>query len=545
MYKFIEEMVSSIKENKVSLIIKLLLSIAIVWFPIVVMLPHLESVHIKACILFAILYTCTILLAQGKWGIFYLILSAILIECVNICELGWATMNGSVLFGDSLWVVFDTNQDEAFGFFKTVPLKTYLIVPSQLLSIMVLITLFIRCHRRRQTHEISKKNRIVNIILFSVFGLCTLTPMMRRKCPYSNFYNSYYKYEKDKREVAEFYKNRQNVVIDAKCYYPNIDKTIVFIIGESANRHHYGIYGYPRNTTPHLDSIADELIIYSDVVSPARATLSCMKQILTFANYTAPDLYKKEASIIEILKGAGYKTYWLDNQGMDSKDEYTPSSYRTIASMSDYYHVIPKVTFDEELFPFYEQCLQDSALNKAIFIHLIGSHFPYDKDAPQTYWVFNDTIGIVSPYKEKLTSGNIADINMYDNTVLYNDYIITSLINRLRNSNKAIAVLTLSDHGEEMCETYHFCGRSKEKLSRCQCEIPFILWMNQTYKENIPLNIDTSRSFCSDDVIYAIMDMAGVKYTLKDTTKSIFSNAFIPKKREVEGVLYEDLPRWE
>lgn len=508
------------------------------------MFPHLDDPNSRyACLLFAFLYSLTILSSQNKLGKVWILLTTLLFECVSICQLGWVTMNGSVLMGDSLWVLFDTNHEEALGFFQTVPALTYWIVISHLIcTTTLLVTIGIYGSKKKAQTITGPISHGIQMAFILIFAVCCGTPFMRHKCPQVNFFTSYRLYAKDKKEVAEFYKNRQDLIVNSSCYRRNIDKTIVVIIGESANRNHYSLYGYPRNTSPRLNSIANELVIYSDVISPARSTLICMKQILSFANYLSPDMYKKEASIIEILRGAGYKTYWIDNQGLG--DDNPPTAYRTIASTCDYYYTLPKITFDEEIFPFFDECLEAPAKNKVIFLHLIGSHFPYDKDAPERYWIFTDTMGLISPFKKMLTQTQIDCINMYDNTIFYNDSIVQICIKKLKNVNGACALLYLSDHGEELCETYQFCGRSKEKLSRSQCEIPFILWRNKEYARNIPLDIDTTRSFCTDDVIYSIMDMAAVSYSLKDTTRSIFSKLYKPKLRKVEGINYDDMPKW-
>ena len=110
------------------------------------------------------------------------------------------------------------------------------------------------------------------------------------------------------RPRAEFYKNRQNLVLEVESAYPEGKNTLLIIIGESQNKTHMQLYGYPRQTNPLLMEIKDELTIYNDVCSPAIHTLTCMKQILTFTNYEQPDMYKKEANIIELLHFGGYKT---------------------------------------------------------------------------------------------------------------------------------------------------------------------------------------------------------------------------------------------
>src|SRR5690606_12054668 len=41
---------------------------------------------------------------------------------------------------------------------------------------------------------------------------------------------------------------------------PDGKSLYVLILGESTSRNHLGIYGYPRNTTPRLSALQDELL---------------------------------------------------------------------------------------------------------------------------------------------------------------------------------------------------------------------------------------------------------------------------------------------
>lgn len=80
---------------------------------------------------------------------------------------------------------------------------------------------------------------------------------------------------------------------------------IVLIIGESANRHHSQLYGYPLSTTPRQLTLMkgkDSLAVFTDVVSPWNLTSRVFKQIFSlqsvgvkgdWSNYTLfPAVFK-------------------------------------------------------------------------------------------------------------------------------------------------------------------------------------------------------------------------------------------------------------
>ena len=61
---------------------------------------------------------------------------------------------------------------------------------------------------------------------------------------------------------------------------------IVLILGESYNKHHAALYGYPLPTTPRLsqEEAAGRLYPFTDVVSPANFTVKAMHLLFSFAS---------------------------------------------------------------------------------------------------------------------------------------------------------------------------------------------------------------------------------------------------------------------
>ena len=98
---------------------------------------------------------------------------------------------------------------------------------------------------------------------------------------------------------------------DAQAGQPS---TLVLVIGESTNRQRMSLYGYPRATTPKLDKLREQLAVFDNVVTPRPYTIEALQQVLTFADEQNPDAYLTTPSIMNMMKQAGYKTYWITNQ---------------------------------------------------------------------------------------------------------------------------------------------------------------------------------------------------------------------------------------
>lgn len=94
-------------------------------------------------------------------------------------------------------------------------------------------------------------------------------------------------------------------------------RTLVLVIGESTQRGHMSLYGYPRETTPELDAIHKNdprLTVFNDVVTSRPYTIEILQQALTFADEKNPDMYLTKPSLMNLMKQAGYKTFWITNQ---------------------------------------------------------------------------------------------------------------------------------------------------------------------------------------------------------------------------------------
>ena len=50
-------------------------------------------------------------------------------------------------------------------------------------------------------------------------------------------------------------------------------------------------YGYERDTTPKLNAIRDELVVFNDVVSPRPYTIETLQQVLSFADSRQLDVF--------------------------------------------------------------------------------------------------------------------------------------------------------------------------------------------------------------------------------------------------------------
>ena len=350
-------------------------------------------------------------------------------------------------------------------------------------------------------------------------------------------YNGYKEYLTEIKRYDNFSDSKWNNELLSSVKSRNEDdvkETYVLIIGESTTRNHLGIYDYYRNTTPKLNKIKEELVIFNDVISPHTHTIPSLEKVLTFGNRENPKR-KYEGSIIQLMKQAGFKTFWVSNQVPVGINETMVSM---MAKASDYIHFTnlggekELRTLDERVLPYFEKVLQDKQHKKFIIVHLLGTHTQYKNRYPKQFNHFEDNPPTLFP-SDKAHS----IINEYDNAILYNDYIIGELIDLLKKHTTKLErtfALYFSDHGEDVFETVDFTGHSEVIGTKPMFQIPFVFWSNNK-SERDKLKAYSDRKYMIDDLIYSIADLTNITFSGFIPEKSIFNDSLELRPRIVKN----------
>jgi len=315
-------------------------------------------------------------------------------------------------------------------------------------------------------------------------------------------------------------------------------RTLVLVLGESTTREHMHLYGYPRDTTPNLDALAASdkgLTVFSNVVSPRPYTIEVMQQILTFGDEQHPDRFLTDPSLINLMKQAGYKTFWITNQQTMTKRNTMLTTFSQQTDVPVYLNNQRNQNasqYDEVVLDPFEKALQDPAPNKFIIIHLLGTHMDYRYRYPNAFQHFSDRQGVPA----KLSPSEVETYNFYDNAVRYNDHVVSSLIKRYSATTPNGFLLYLSDHGEDVYSSgdHDRLGRNEGAPTRPMYTIPFLLWTSPSWQAAHPrdLRATANRAYSSSHLIHTLSDLAGLSYDLYEPAKSIVNPQF------------EVVPRW-
>jgi len=287
---------------------------------------------------------------------------------------------------------------------------------------------------------------------------------------------------------------------------------VVLVIGESARRGNFSLYGYPRNTNPELAKV-DGLKLYN-ARSNATYTTAGVKAILD---------YKDTDKLYEILPNYLYRNgvdvcWRSSNWGQSTLRVGTYQDNVALAALSEsagQQDVNP--AYDEVLLYGLKEYIQSSDSSKVLVVlHTSTSHGPdYNTRYPSEYRAFLPVSSSVE--MSKVPREEI--LNSYDNSILYTDHILSRIINELKEiEDRKCCMIYISDHGESLGENnLYMHGVPISIAPREQVEIPFVVWSSDPEQEY--------RDFAEIDqhfVFHSVMHFLGVDSPVYNPDFDIF-----------------------
>ena len=412
--------------------------------------------------------------------------------------------------------IFQTTIFESFEFYEEHgAFLNSLIVFIFLLSTTLLVIFQIR----KQADPISGKS----FFFFAITVLFILSLNLFTKIPILDLvFTSVEKYET---EIAIFkteIEKRKSGEVKFTATKKEGTQLIVIIIGESLNKNHMGVYGYVRNTTPYLSRLYDDslLIKYDQAFSNHVHTVPSLTFALTEANQINKLQYNKSPSILDIQEQAGYETFWISNQvaigGWDNPvSVLAERSDKRFNLNSNVGKNINTNVYDNQLVEKLNEILEKPITqNTVIYLHLMGNHGGYKNRYPADFEKYN------RPFSKKNFGSKeywYQHINEYDNSVLYNDYIVSEIIKKANEHTGNTACVYFSDHADDALDDN---GHDQGSFTFPMTQIPMLLWFSESYKKTYPEKIESLKKHQSDlfsnsfiyDLIIGVSDIKTANY---------------------------------
>lgn len=313
----------------------------------------------------------------------------------------------------------------------------------------------------------------------------------------------------------------QQVALDAKIQHTPKSKILILVIGESLRGTQ--LHNYSRNLLP-LTQSHSNLINFSNFKSCGVITaisVPCMLTHYTHDTYTNRHLSKFTDNILDIAQRVGIKTYWLDSNSGSAQNCIGEVCKRTKEVY--YFDDLDGAVVDKFLNISHHLDLKS---NYFFVLHTFGSHGPdYFKRYPKKFEVYKPICKSKNPNlctKDEL-------INAYDNSILYTDFLIHTLISRLEilQKNFDTSLLYVSDHGESLGEfgNYMHGGFSYALAPKHQTQVGALAWFGSNFEEKYNhYRAKEALSLSQDFIFHTVLGFFNIKTSVYNKTLDLGNN---------------------
>ncbi|WP_275788055.1 phosphoethanolamine transferase [Pararhizobium gei] len=295
-------------------------------------------------------------------------------------------------------------------------------------------------------------------------------------------------------------------------------RVTIVVAGETARAESFSLGGYFRPTNPELSR--RDIRYFGETSSCGTATavsLPCMFSVYTRSNYTHEKGQTTE-NLMDVLSHAGIKTEWWDNN-TGSKGIADRIAYISLAERNDPQFCKGHECTDDVLLAGLDAWLDGIKGDSVLVLHQLGSHGPaYYQRYPEAFRRFQPdcrTAELGNCTREEIA-------NAYDNSVLYTDHVLATVIDKLKSRDRRLAgsMVYMSDHGESLGEHgLYLHGAPYFIAPSQQTHVPFVLWLGKDAKASIAqscLIAKTGEPQSHDNLFHTVLGLMHVATSVYD-----------------------------
>jgi arylsulfatase A-like enzyme len=320
---------------------------------------------------------------------------------------------------------------------------------------------------------------------------------------------------------------------------PNSANILVIVV-DTLRADHLSAYGYNHATSPNIDALAHEGVLFENAISACSWTYPSHVSLVTGRNqfehgrdtFTVSPLFQPDKNIFngyptigDVLQRHGYRTgafsanrsFFVGNLGFN----------RGFMHFEDYFNSVPdmfaRTLVGKEFFRLYGKIEKENLSNR---IAIYGTHTGLrkqpsdineellnwiDKDGSHPFFAFLNYYSVHEPYgrpdaPQTPPKGAADDTARYDEGVEYTDQYIGLLMQEMwqRGLDKNTLVVVTADHGESLTE-HDFRGHGRV-LYWEQIHVPLIFW----YPGHLPIGKRIDQPVSNVAMAATIMDLIGM-----------------------------------
>ena len=275
-----------------------------------------------------------------------------------------------------------------------------------------------------------------------------------------------------------------------------------------------------------------------------------MEYVFSLKSCDSQDDSKRNILFPAIFRKSGYRVGYFDNQytqtsggNYDFTCCYFMNTHKISNACFDYRNDT-LLNYDGPFIDYYKGKFYREPCSMNI-IHIYGQHLDPRFRFPESFAQFSAK-DIQRKELNEVQRQKVAD---YDNAVLYNDKVMDDIIKCFEQQDAVL--IYFSDHGEQIYDDKRlvygrkFGNDEPMEAIKCEYEIPFMIWCSRSFQQQHAALYQqifeaVDKPFCSDDIPYLLFDLADVRSSVTDSTRSVINPAFKPRQRKVmDDVIYD------
>ncbi len=311
--------------------------------------------------------------------------------------------------------------------------------------------------------------------------------------------------------------------------------SIIYVIDESVRGSNLSLNGYPRATTPFLQSLETRGILKNLGICVAASSFTHISNAYLITGHNAfPDndfRTDKNPTIFDYAKNMGYETIYIDINRVYLSSLKKAAGDGPVRSLDQWMneqsfkerHIDLETTKDVGVARILSALLNERG-GYCIVVNKLGLHFHYRNNYPDdpasTHW---KPVMKASQSIDPSAAGREKLVNTYDNGIRYQvDEFFRVLVSETKNQNYAI--LYTSDHGQTLAE--HGQVYTHMKPDKEIVDVPaFLVSSDQYSRKGLLDGIEPGIRVSHLNYFATLLDLMGVPMSLRvrPYNRSVFS----------------------
>ena len=324
---------------------------------------------------------------------------------------------------------------------------------------------------------------------------------------------------------------------------------IVIIAVDTLRADRLGCYGYWRPTSPEVDAMAEDAILFSRCFTPSPLTTPAFASLMTSmpphrhgAKRNGLPIFPKVGTLADILKSMGYRTgAFISSWPLKAKLSGLDRGFDTYGEVFDKKRWLGTInpegrapTVNEKVFDWLDRNAGEPIF---LWVHYSEPHAPYLHHKAFDF-------GYNRWHKERYhPDSDLRKMRNYDTEVGFVDHHIGRLIDRLRQDGlyRRACVVFMSDHGESFGEHGEF-GHGR-RLFNSTLHVPLMVKLPGNRRAGTELRHAVSLEDVAPTLLHLLKQdrpewMVGQDLFIRQENRALFAEAYKGAVHFVHGRYY-------